>query len=156
MVQAFKKKSLISGLSFFTYIYSVPLIIVDIYLYYMFNYKVAFIHLFYPLSAFIPRICGCNKKESVQMIDFIVMLHVGSITTISAMKHNYYGLMAAVVLAISHFFISAERKTLGMESRTVQNFLMCAFVILAFKALVDAEKDWIIYCSQSKDSLSAC
>lgn len=151
-----KKRSVISGLSFFTYIYSVPLIIVDLYLYYSFSYKIAYIHLFYPLLGFMPRLFGCNRKESVQMIDMIVLLHVGSLTTTCAMRHNYYGLGAGVVLAVSHFLVSAERKTVGLNSRTAQNYLMCAFLVLAFKALVEAEKDWVLNCSQVKDTLSAC
>lgn len=122
----------------------------------MFNYKVAFVHLFYPLSAFVPRIFGCTKKESVQMIDFVILLHIGSIMTVSAMRHNYSGLGAGAVIAMSHFLVSAERKTFKIESRTVQNFLMCVFLLLAFNALVQAEKDWIVLCSQAKDALSPC
>lgn len=152
----FRKKTIVSSLSFFTYIYSVPLIIVDLYLYYNFSYKVAYIHLFYPLLGFMPRMFGCSRKESVQMIDMIVLLHVGSITTTCAMRHNYYGLAAGVVLATSHFFVSAEKKTIGLHSRTVQNYLMCVFLILSFKALVEAEKDWVLNCTQAADTLSAC
>lgn len=156
VMKACKKQQLVSVLSFTTYIFCVPLIIVDLYLYYMFSAKVAYIHIFYPFMAFLPRLFGCEKKESVQMVDMIVLLSVGSLTTTCAMRHNYYGLSAGVVLALSHFFISAEKRTFGMNSRTVQNYLMCLFLILSYKALVEAEKSWLLNCTESQDSLSAC
>lgn len=156
VMKAYRKHRFVSVLSFSTYIFCVPLIIVDLYLYYMFSAKVAYVHLIYPCLAFLPKIFGCEKKESVQMVDMVILLSVGSLTTTCAMRHNYYGLAAGITLALSHFFISAERRTFGMDSRTVQNYLMCVFLVLSFRALVDAEKSWLINCAQAKDVLSLC
>lgn len=148
------KPNVFSTISFFTYLYSIPLIIFDIYLYYLFSYKVAIIHLLYPLLALVPRII--RKRENIQVVDLIMLIHIGSMTTTCAIKQNYYGLGAGVILALSHFFISSERKTLGITARTLQNYLMCVFVVLSFKALVVAEKNWLFSTTKGKDTLSAC
>lgn len=148
------RPSLFSTISFFTYVYSIPLIIIDLYLYYSFSCSLTYLHLIYPIAALFPRLL--KKREDMQIVDMVFLIHCGSLTTTCSLKQNYYGLAAGMVLAFSHFFISSVRRILGLQSRVVQNYLMVFFVILTFKALVEAEKDWLLHMKQGLDCLTFC
>lgn len=137
----FKRPSLRSHLSYFTYIYSIPLIIMDVQLYYRFSFELAILHLIYPMVAMFPRlICG---RENIQILDLIMLLNFLSLTIICALKQNYAGIAAGVSVAVGHFFISSARRTFGLRSRTLQNYLMAMFVMFSYIALELAEQDWL-------------
>lgn len=128
-------------LSLLSSIYTIPLICVDMYLFNFFNFEVAYFHLIYPFVALFH--CLRKKKRNCKGIDIVNFMSLTSLSFVSAMSKNYWGLSAAVVHAVANYVIRQSGKILGVNCRELTHVLMAVFVFLSLRSLVTAEKNWV-------------
>lgn len=128
-------------LTFFANIFTVPLICVDMYMYSFYPFEIAYLHLFYPTVAFY---CWFSKRKPHFANDLVTFLSLSSLSFISAMHKNYYGLWAGVTHASAHFVLGKAGRSIGVNSKDAQNYLMAFFVYFSLRALVTAESSWMM------------
>lgn len=128
------------GLKFLLNTYLVALLCVDIYMFNMFSFRVAYMHLLYPLLAWWH--CVSNRKPDQKSLDCVNFLSLLSLCFISALTHNYYGLAASLIYALAYYAVNRV-KLCRIGAQDIRNYLMAIMIYLSCKALILAEERWL-------------
>lgn len=131
------------GLKFLVNTYLISLICVDLYMFNSFSFRIAYMHLLYPMVAW--WYCINNRRPHQQSLDLVNFLSLVSLCFISAMSRNYYGLGAALLQALSYFAMN-RIKICRIGAQDVRNYFTAGMVYLSCKALILAEERWVM-CS---------
>lgn len=129
------------ALRFLNNTYLCSLICVDMYLFNSFSYRIAYLHVLYPLIAW----CYCinNRRPHQRSLDFVNFVSLVSLCFISAMTHNYYGLAAALLHALAYFALKNVRFC-RVSMQDTRNYFTAGFIYFSVKALILAEQRWIV------------
>ncbi|CAH0557589.1 unnamed protein product [Brassicogethes aeneus] len=116
-------------------LFVLPFVTTTLWLNYSYRWEYSYAHAIAPVFPFITFLVD---KKAYELTNLILTCSLASMTVISFLHDNYYGLVASVSYMFDYFLKKEDNETfLDIPTQDLSNYIMCFFAYFSLHAMLD-------------------